>query len=559
MSLLIERISSAPAVQTRRLPRVARLTLAVLLVSAGYYAGGVVALTLRFPPSGISIIWLPNAILLAALLLARPATWHWYLLAALPTHLHLASNFQPGVPVTIMLIQFAGNAGQALVAALLVRHFAGSRPRFDSLRSVTIFIVLAALATPAVVSALIAHSFVLTGWAADFWLAFRQRFLNNVVATLTVTPLIVLTAARGIAWLRTAPAGRQAELGLLVVALIVVGLPVFGGWQPGPENLPALLYAPLPLLLWAAVRFGPGGASLSLLFMALMSLSNAYAGRGPFSVPSPAENVLSLQIFLIAIAVQLMFLAALVEERRRTRESLRKVQADLTHAARVTAMGQLVASIAHEINQPLTVIVLNAQASLRQIGNGTCEPQDFREVLQDIVDAGQRASKVIERTRGLVKKGPTQHVPLNLNELIQEVIALVHGELTRHHVSLRIELVNDLPAVPGDRVQVQQVLINLIMNSIEAMRDVDVRSRELIVQSRRDGAGFVVVAVRDVGPGLDQGDPDVIFNPFYTTKADGMGMGLSVSRSIVDAHGGRLWATSHDSGGATFQFSLPTA
>ena len=272
MSLLLERISSAPAVQTRRLPRVARLALAVLLVSAGYYAGGVIALALRFPPSGISIIWLPNAILLAALLLARPATWHWYLLAALPTHLHLASNFQPGVPVTIMLIQFAGNAGQALVAALLVRHFAGSRPRFDSLRSVTIFIVLAALATPAVVSALIAHSFVLTGWAADFWLAFRQRFLNNVVATLTVTPLIVLAAARGIAWLRTAPAGRQAELGLLVVALIVVGLPVFGWWQPGPGNLPALLYAPLPLLLWAAVRFGPGGASLSLLFVALMSL-----------------------------------------------------------------------------------------------------------------------------------------------------------------------------------------------------------------------------------------------------------------------------------------------
>ena len=166
---------------------------------------------------------------------------------------------------------------------------------------------------------------------------------------------------------------------------------------------------------------------------------------------------------------------------------------------------------------------------------------------------------MIERTRGLVKKSPIQRVQLNLNGLIQEVIALVHGELTRHGVSLRTELVDDLPPVLGDRVQVQQVLLNLIMNSIEAMRDVDDRSRELIVQSRRDGAGFVVVAIRDAGPGFDQGDPNVIFNAFYTTKADGMGMGLSVSRSIVEAHGGRLWATSHDSGGATFQFSLHTA
>jgi signal transduction histidine kinase len=552
------RIGLAPPVtRIRRLPHVARLALAVLLVSAGYYAGGYFGLSVRFPPSGISIIWPPNAILLAALLLAPPRTWGWYLLAALPTHLHLVANFQPGVPASVMLSQFAGNGLQAVVGALAVRRYAGAPPRFDSLRSATVFIVLAGIVAPAVVSALSAYLFVLTGWAADYGLAWRQRFLTNVVPTLTVTPLIVLTVEGGIARIRRASSRRHAEFGLLAVALLAVGIPVFGWWQPGPGILPALLYAPLPLLLWAAVRFGAGGACLALLVVAFLSLSNAFDGRGPFAVLSPAENVLSLQIFLIAIAIPVMFLAAVVEERRRTEESLRRVQADLTHAARVTVMGQLVASIAHEINQPLAAIVTNAKTSLRRIAAGSLDTQELREVLQDVADDGNRASEVIQQIRGLVTKSPIQTAPLRLNTIIQEIIALVLGELMRHRVSLRTELADDLPPVLGDRVQLQQVLLNLIMNSIEAMREVDNRSRELTVQSRADGTGSVIVAVGDSGPGLGPGDPDVIFNAFYTTKPGGMGMGLSLSRSIVEAHGGRLWATSHESRGATVQFSLP--
>ncbi|MGH7307777.1 MAG: MASE1 domain-containing protein, partial [Candidatus Rokuibacteriota bacterium] len=400
MSLIPGRIGWAPAGQTRRLPHVARLALAVLLVSAGYYAGGLIGLSVRFPPSGISVIWPPNAILLAALLLSPPRAWGWYLLAALPTHVHLVANFQPGVPAVVILSQFAGNALQAVVSALAVRRYAGARPRFDSLRSVTVFIVLAGIAIPAAVSALIAYLFDLTGWAPDYWLAWRQRFLTNVVPTFAITPLIVLTVAGGIARIRGMPLWRHAEFGLLAVALCVVGIPVFGWWQPGPGILPALLYAPLPLLLWAAVRFGTGGACLSLLVVAFLSLSNAFAGRGPFAILSPAENVLSLQIFLIALAVPLLLLAALVEERRRTEESLRRVQADLTHAARVTTMGQLVASIAHEINQPLAAIVMNAKTSLRRIAAGSLDTQELREVLQDVAHDGKRASDVIQQIRG---------------------------------------------------------------------------------------------------------------------------------------------------------------
>ncbi|MGH7310966.1 MAG: sensor histidine kinase, partial [Candidatus Rokuibacteriota bacterium] len=200
----------------------------------------------------------------------------------------------------------------------------------------------------------------------------------------------------------------------------------------------------------------------------------------------------------------------------------------------------------------------NAKTSLRRIAAGSLDTQELREVLQDVAHDGKRASDVIQQIRGFVKKGSIQTEPLKLNAIIQEVIALVLGELMRQHVSLRTELADDLPQVLGDRVQLQQVVLNLIMNSIEAMRDVDDRSRELIIQSGRDGAASVVVAVRDSGPGLGLGDPDLIFNAFYTTKPGGMGMGLSVSRSIVEAHGGRLWTTPHESRGATFQFSLPT-
>ena len=541
--------------------RVARLVLAVLLVCAGYYGGGLIGLSVRFPPSGISIIWPPNAILLAALLLSPPRTWGWYLLAALPTHLHLVSNFQPGAPLLVMLTQFAGNAIQAVIGALALRRWAAARSgyRFDSLRSTTIFIVLAGVIVPAAVSALIAFAFGLEGWVSDPWLAWGRRFLTNVVPTITLTPLIVLTVEGGIRRIRHMPSWRFAEFGLLAVALFAVGTPVFGWWQPDPGVLPALLYAPLPLLLWAAMRFEVAGTCLSLLVVSFLSLSNAFAGRGPFSILTPAENVFSLQVFLIAIAVPLMLLAALVEEQRRTEESLRRVQLDLTHASRVMSMGQLVATIAHEINQPLTAIVMNARASLRRIASDSLGTPEHREVLQDIVDDGKRASAVIQQIRDLLKKTPMRTAPLGLNAVIREVIALVLGEVRSHHVLLRTELADDLPPVLGDRVQLQQVVLNLLMNSIEAMNAVDDRSRELTIQSRRADAGSIVVAVCDSGPGLGPGDPDQIFNAFYTTKTSGMGMGLSVSRSIVEAHGGRLWATTQETGGAKLQFSLPTA
>jgi PAS domain S-box-containing protein len=297
--------------------------LTVLLVCAGYYAGGVVGIALTFPFSGIAIIWPSNSILLAALLLTPARKWWLFLLAAIPTHIYLVANFQAGVPVVTMFCQVLANIVQVVIAAVALRRFAGAPPRFDNLRSMTAFIFIGAIVAPGVAAALASYLFVLSGWVTDFWTTWQLRSLSNVFATITITPLILQTVTR-VAAMREASLSRWAEFGLLIIGLFAVGITAFGQESSGPGTLSILLYTPLPLLLWAAVRFGPGGLCLSLLVVAFLSLSNARDGRGPFTAQSPAESVISLQVFLIAISLPLMFLATLIEERRQAGEALRK-------------------------------------------------------------------------------------------------------------------------------------------------------------------------------------------------------------------------------------------
>lgn len=203
--------------------------------------GGIVGIALVFPSSGIAILWPPNPILLAALLLTPARRWWWYLLAVIPTHFHLVAHFQPGVPVVTMFCQVFSNIVQAVFAALAVRHFSGAPPRLDNLRSMTAFILLAAIAAPCAVAALAAYLFVLTGWTADYWTTWRLRFLANVFAILTITPLILLTVHGGMVRMRAAPVRRYAEFGLLVAGLFALWIPFFGLEGAGPGSYPALL------------------------------------------------------------------------------------------------------------------------------------------------------------------------------------------------------------------------------------------------------------------------------------------------------------------------------
>ena len=664
-------------------PLASRRALSVIAVCAGYYLTGLLALLLRFSQTGIAVIWPPNAVLLAALLLTPARLWWMYLLAIFPTHTHLISHFQPGIPPPVILAQYAGHITQALVAAIMLRRFGGSLPRFGSLDGMTRYITIAAIAAPAVASVLAIGLFQAAGWVSTFWMPWRQRFFANVIPALTVTPLIVMVAQQGVARTLQASASRRVEFTLLLVALLGVGIPVFGISLATRISMPGLLvYAPLPLLLWAAIRFGTRGLSLSLLVMAIEVLWNAIEGRGPFILSqSSTDHVLALQIFLLGVSLPLQLLAGLVEERahaaeafraselryrdvvdtqselicrflpdttltfvndaycrfwnkpkeeligtrflelipesgrdvarahvesvfhrprtelhvhevllpdgtigwqewinhvirdsegnitelqgigrdiserRRVENTLRETRSELERVTRVTALGELAASIAHEVNQPLAAIAANANACVRWLDRGTGDIAEVRRALPDIVADANRASAVIRRTRDLCRQAPPERSDVNVNALVGDVLALVRDRVEQNGVRLRTELSGDLPSVQGSPVQIEQVLLNLVLNAVDAVENVaDVRTIR-VLSWREDGQ--VCVSVHDSGLGFSSDTLERLFTPFYTTKRDGIGMGLAISRSIVEAHGGSLTAKVNADGGATFQMQLP--
>jgi C4-dicarboxylate-specific signal transduction histidine kinase len=249
-------------------------------------------------------------------------------------------------------------------------------------------------------------------------------------------------------------------------------------------------------------------------------------------------------------------LRAVEAEARESERRYRKAQLELTHANRVATMGQLTSSIAHEVNQPITAAVTYALAARRWL---SAEPPNVHEVddaLSLIVKEGNRAGEVVGRIRALIKKAPVRKDAVNVNDAILEVIALTRTEAASNSVSVRTQLAEGLPRVQGDRVQLQQVLLNLIINAIDAMRDVGEEERELLISTRNEADG-VSVEVRDSGPGFAPAALERVFEAFYTTKPGGLGLGLSICRSIIEAHNGRLWASPNVPRGAIFHFIAP--
>jgi C4-dicarboxylate-specific signal transduction histidine kinase len=244
-------------------------------------------------------------------------------------------------------------------------------------------------------------------------------------------------------------------------------------------------------------------------------------------------------------------------EARTSEQRFREVQMELAHANRVATMGQLTASIAHEVKQPIGGAVASAQAALRFLGRRPPKLDKVRETLEAIVETGHRAGDVVDRIHALIKKAPNRNEHLEINKAILEVIELIRGEAVRNGTSVQVNLAKDLPLVEGDRVQLQQVILNLAINAVEAMGLTSDREKELLISTRKAEPFSVLVEVRDSGPGLTPGTLEHLFDAFYTTKPGGLGMGLSICRSIIEAHGGRLWATNIAPHGAVFHFTLP--
>jgi C4-dicarboxylate-specific signal transduction histidine kinase len=243
-------------------------------------------------------------------------------------------------------------------------------------------------------------------------------------------------------------------------------------------------------------------------------------------------------------------------EARENDRRYRAMQMELAHANRVATMGQLTASIAHEVNQPIAATVTNAEAALRWLRAGSSHLEEVRQVLGSIIEDGTRAGGVIHRIRALMKKAPPRKDRLDINEVILEIIEITRGEAMKNGIAVSTELADQLPVVEADRVQLQQAVLNLIVNALDAMAAADA-PRELRISTATVEAGGLRVAVQDSGPGLKAAMLERVFESFYTTKPTGLGMGLSICRSIIEAHGGRLWASANQRRGSTFQFTLP--
>jgi C4-dicarboxylate-specific signal transduction histidine kinase len=261
-----------------------------------------------------------------------------------------------------------------------------------------------------------------------------------------------------------------------------------------------------------------------------------------------------------SVARQIVHLATIAVERKQAEEALealRQTQAELARVSRVTTMGELTASLAHEVNQPIAAASTNANTCLRWLAGDTPNIEEAREAASRIVKDGKRAAEIISRIRQLFKKGTSQRELVDVNEIIREMTVLLRGETTLYNILVGTDLAVDLPQVMADRVQLQQVLMNLMINGIEAMKDAD-GTRELAIRSQKTEEEEVLVSVSDSGMGLPVQQADQIFKAFFTTKPHGTGMGLSISRSIIESHGGRLWAASNSPRGASFCFTLPT-
>jgi len=650
-----------------------------LLVFAGYYLGAKLGFALTFHPHPVSVLWPPNAILLAALLLTPVRTWWVVLLAAFPAH--LATQLQSDVPLRMILCWFISNSCEALIGAACTRYLIRGPVRLDRLRDVGIFCLCCVFLAPFLASFLDSGFVVLNHWGeGSYWEIWRIRFSSGVLATLTITSLIVTWGTRGVAGWRSISGWRLLEGACLLLGLCVASFSLFS--KMASEADAALLYAPLPFLLWAAVRFGTRGAATAITAVAFLAILGAANGHGPFSEKSTEQNALFVQLFLIFRSLPLLFVAALIEERDHVVETLREREARINLAAesanlalwtvdferseswmsekgralyhlaadeplsrelffsrvhpddrlkvgeaierarnstqsfeaeyrlllpdgetrwhiargrylrndrgqvselmgvaidvtaqvkanldlrlqreemarlsRVALMGELTASLAHELNQPLTAIASNAAAGKRFLARGSLDLEMFEELLDDVFTDARRAGAVIHGIHRLVRKGEESRRAVSVNNVILDVLRLLHSDLLGRSTTVVTELENNLAAVQADPIHLQQVLLNLIMNSLDAMHQTPVSDRRILI-STGAADGFVQVSVRDQGIGLPEGDPDKIFSHFFSTKSDGMGMGLTIVRSIVESHGGELGAENVD-GGARVFFRLP--
>jgi signal transduction histidine kinase len=656
----------------------------LLLFTPLAFLGNEVGALLRFPDVGAAVLFPPYAILTAALVATRRRDWVWYILVG--ALLHGVASW-PHWPLSWVLVADLANIVRALVAALLLRWLFRGFPHLEGIPSLSLFLLSAVLIAPAVGATIGAANVVLHRTSQSYWQTWTAWYLSNALTGLTMLPLLLGVIGSWRAWRRDRIDPRRAVEALLLAGALI-GTSTFAFLLPSAARWSSVLsfYAPLPVLIWTAARFGPTAASLALTTVTVAAIWGADRGTGSLLSLSPDEDVLVLQVFVLLTTVPVLCLAAVasardaavrlyralllslqdhvaildaagivlevndswrrfaaggdahawerlgagddyleasraaaamgdataprvlaglesvlggvrrryeleydrdhdgrrewytmsaealehpaggavvtranVTARRQALMEIEEQRRELSHLARVAALGQLSGALAHELSQPLTSILSNAQAAGHLVSRGALDSDELGAILQDIIAQNRRAGQVIDHLRALLKRGEAHLQPVETGELVREVLELAHAELIFRGIRATTIAEPDLPSVMGDRVQLQQVLLNLIINACEAMAGAARTDRIIALTVGSTADHSVQFSVRDGGTGIPDGIIGRLFEPFVTTKPEGLGLGLSISRTIIAAHGGRLWAENNGDRGATVHCLLPAA
>jgi signal transduction histidine kinase len=539
-----------------------RIVLQVFLTGLAYYVATEIAWALCFPNSKVSLLFPPHAVLVVILLLVPVRHWWAYTLATVLAH--FVATQQAHWPVLYALHCEAFDAVQNVLAAAGIRLFIKSPLNGITLRDAMVFVLIAVIIVPFGTAFWGAAFTISNHFGTHYWVEWRNLGISNGVTAVVLVPALLLAGNRlsrrgG----RVTPA-RMIEGSLLALGIVMVGTYVFATVPAGPGTSPALLYAPIPLLIWAALRFGLVGISAAILVVTFQAIWGAMHGHGPFLLQSPAENALALQMFLIVTGIPLMLLSVLLEDDRRSQQALREVEDDarrqreqINRLSRVSLLGEMTASLAHELNQPLSAIITNANSGKRSIDRGKEDPATLREILVDVEADGRRAHDIIRNVRNTIKKSDPTVRRINLNEVVTKVARIVRPDAVACSCEVETSLAKDLPLIEVDPVQIQQVLVNLVSNALDAMRQTALSQRKVEISTAGSGDGKVRLSVRDHGTGIRTEVHERLFDRFFTTKEQGLGMGLAIVRSIVESHGGEIQAENVADGGALFYFTLP--
>ena len=651
----------------------------ILVSAASYYLATRTAWVLCFPDSKVSLFFPPHAVLVSILLLVPTRHWWAYTLAAVCAHF-LATQQEQWPPLYALQCE-AFDAVKAILTAVGIRLFIKSPFHLISLREAVIFVLIAVIITPALTSLWGAAFTVANRYGTHFWVEWRNLTISNGVTTIVLVPAILIGVNQLLTKGFRAASIRVLEGCFLAAGLLAVGWLAFDRSPAGPDTSPALIYAPVPLLVWAALRFRLGGMSASILVITILAIWGTMQGRGPFLTQTPAENALALQLFILMAATPLLLLAVAIDDERRSKEALRvseermslavesaqvalwewdvandKVwiqdeglfgfdprtpldhtsleghvhpddratrsaaiqhalatggsyesefriilpdgsvrwiaargrspsismdsprmlgvamditrqkqastearlqREELAHLSRVATVSALTGSLAHELSQPLCSILNNAQAAQSFMARDPPDYTELETILAEIVSADLRAGDIIERLRTMLRRGEIALQPVSVNAILEEMLRLTRTDLIARGVSVSNLTAGDLPPAMTDRVQLQQVLLNLIVNACDAMESNPPDDRILTLTAVIE-EHEIRIGVLDCGVGLPA-DVEILFQPFHTTKKSGLGLGLAICRTLVATHGGRLWAERGPERGAAFYVALPLA